>query len=151
MPILLCCIWVEKQSGKLQRAPIKAIIFYVYKAYVFAEGMFKMSRKVLEDEKYTKRWFQFFFSYNYRSQSITNLYAVKPFSYVLIYRMDIRTYSLGTSLLVQWLRIYAPSVGGLGLVLGLGTRSHMPQLRVYMLQLKSLLAAMMIKDPAFQD
>ena len=74
---------------------------------------------------------------------------LNPFPMFL--RMDIRTYSLGTSLLAQWLRIYAPSVGGLGLVLGLGTRSHMPQLRVYMLQLKSLLAAIMIKDPAFQD
>ena len=74
---------------------------------------------------------------------------LNPFPMFL--RMDIRTYRLGTSLLVQWLRIYASSVGGLGLVLGLGTRSHMPQLRVYMLQLKSLLAAIMIKDPAFQD
>ena len=69
-----------------------------------------------------------FFSYNYSSQSITNLYEIKPFSYVLIYRMDMRTYNLGTSLLVQWLRIHAPSVGGLGLIPCQGTRSHLQQL-----------------------
>ena len=33
-------------------------------------------------------------------------------------------------LVVQSLKLRAPSVGGLGLILGQGTRSHMPQLRV---------------------
>ncbi|TEA37934.1 hypothetical protein DBR06_SOUSAS1410191, partial [Sousa chinensis] len=40
------------------------------------------------------------------------------------------------SLVVPWLRLRAPSAGGLGFIPGHGTRSHMPQLRVRMLQLK---------------
>ena len=44
-----------------------------------------------------------------------------------------------TSLEVQWLRLCTPKGGGLGMIPGLGTRSHM-------LQLKSLKAAMKIKD-----
>ena len=36
---------------------------------------------------------------------------------------------LGTSLMVQWLRLRAPDAGGLGSIPGQGTRSHMPQLR----------------------
>ena len=39
--------------------------------------------------------------------------------------------------MVQCLRLQAPSAGGLGLIPGQGTRSHMPQLRVCMLQLKT--------------
>ena len=35
----------------------------------------------------------------------------------------------GTSLVVQWQRLYALSEGGLDLIPGWGTRSHMPQLR----------------------
>ena len=35
----------------------------------------------------------------------------------------------GTSLVVQWLKLHAPSEGGLGSIPGLGTRPHMPQLR----------------------
>ena len=31
--------------------------------------------------------------------------------------------------MVQWLRLCVPSAGGLGSILGRGTRSHMPQLR----------------------
>ena len=34
----------------------------------------------------------------------------------------------GTSLMVQWLRLHTPNAGGLGLIPGQGTRSHMPQL-----------------------
>ena len=41
---------------------------------------------------------------------------------------------MGTSLVVQWLRLCAPSAGGLGLIPGQGIRAHMPQLRVCMLQ-----------------
>ena len=32
-----------------------------------------------------------------------------------------------TSLVVQWLRLYAPNARGWGSILGRGTRSHMPQ------------------------
>ena len=43
--------------------------------------------------------------------------------------------------MVQWLRPFAPSAGDLGSISGWGTRAHMPQLRVHMLQLKVLHAA----------
>ena len=35
----------------------------------------------------------------------------------------------GTSLVVQWLRLSSPNVGGLGSIPGQGTRSSMPQLK----------------------
>ena len=41
-----------------------------------------------------------------------------------------------TSLVVQWLRLHTPKAGGLGSILGRGTRYHMLQLRVRMLQLR---------------
>ena len=37
--------------------------------------------------------------------------------------------SLGTSLMVQWLRLHTPNAGGQGSTPGQGTRSHRPQLR----------------------
>ena len=52
---------------------------------------------------------------------------------------------IGTSLVVQWVRLHAPNAGGLGSIPGWGTRYHMhattkslqtTQLRVHMLQLK---------------
>ena len=46
----------------------------------------------------------------------------------------------GTSLVVQRLRLHAPSAGGPGSIPGRGTRSHMPQLKVHMPQLKILRA-----------
>ena len=36
---------------------------------------------------------------------------------------------LGTSLVVQQLRLHAPNAGGLGSILSQGTRSHMMKLR----------------------
>ena len=42
----------------------------------------------------------------------------------------------GTSLVVQWLRLWAPSPGGPGLILGQGARSHMLQLRPRAAKLK---------------
>ena len=38
--------------------------------------------------------------------------------------------SLGTSLVVQWLRLRAPNAGGWGSIPGQGTGSHMPQLKI---------------------
>ena len=35
-----------------------------------------------------------------------------------------------------WLRLHAPSAGGLGLIPGQGTKSHVQQLRVHMPQLR---------------
>ena len=48
---------------------------------------------------------------------------------------------MGTSLVVQWLRLHAPNTGGLGSIPSQGTRS-------YMLQLKILYAAMNILHAA---
>ena len=44
------------------------------------------------------------------------------------------------SLLVEWLRFWAPNAGDLSLIPGQGTRSHMSQLRVHILQGKILCA-----------
>ena len=41
----------------------------------------------------------------------------------------------GTSLVVQWLRLHAPTVGGPGSIPGQGTRSYMLQLRACMVQI----------------
>ena len=45
-----------------------------------------------------------------------------------------KEFSLGTSLVVQWLRLCAPNAGGLGSIPGQGTKFHMLQLRVHMPQ-----------------
>ena len=45
---------------------------------------------------------------------------------------------LGTSLVVQWLRLHTPKAGGPSSVPSQGIRSHMLQLRVHMLQLKNV-------------
>ena len=37
----------------------------------------------------------------------------------------VKGFKLGTSLVVQWLRLCAPNAGVLGLITGQGTRSHM--------------------------
>ena len=47
---------------------------------------------------------------------------------------------LGTSIVVLWLRLQAPSAGGLGSIPGQGTGSHMPQLKILHAETK-------IKDP----
>ena len=47
-----------------------------------------------------------------------------------------KSLSAGTSLVVQWLRLQAPNTGGPGSIPGQGSRSHMPQLRGHMQQLK---------------
>ena len=36
---------------------------------------------------------------------------------------------MGTSVVVQWLRLHPPNAGGLGSIPGQGTRFHTPQLR----------------------
>ena len=36
---------------------------------------------------------------------------------------------VGTSLVIQWLKLCAPNLGSLGSIPGQGTRFHMPQLR----------------------
>ena len=54
---------------------------------------------------------------------------------------------VGTSLVVQWLRLHAVNARGQGLIPGQGTRSHVLQLRVRMVQVKIPRAAMKIQDP----
>ena len=44
-------------------------------------------------------------------------------------------------------RLHTSNAGGLGLILGQGTRFHVPKLRVHMLQLKILDVTTKIKDP----
>ena len=44
--------------------------------------------------------------------------------------------TMGTFLVVQWLRLHIPSARNLSSIPGWGTRSHMPQLRVCIAQLK---------------
>ena len=56
---------------------------------------------------------------------------------------------MGTSLVVQWLRLRAPNAGGLGSIPGQGARSHVPQLRVCMRQLKIPPAATKNKNLSF--
>ena len=65
-----------------------------------------------------------------------------------------KTSFIGTSLVVQQLRLCAPNAGGPGSIPGQGTRSHMLQLKVLhattkdpTYQLKNLHAA--TKDPAY--
>ena len=47
----------------------------------------------------------------------------------------LKLHSLGTSLVVQWLRLCALDAGGPGSIPSQGIRYHMPKLRVHMLQL----------------
>ena len=54
---------------------------------------------------------------------------------------------LGTSLGVQWLRLHTPNPGGLGSIPDQGTRSHTPQLRLHMLQVRILSASTKMEDP----
>ena len=44
--------------------------------------------------------------------------------------LQVEEINLGTSLVVQWLRLHAPNARGLGSIPGQGTRSHMPQLKI---------------------
>ena len=60
----------------------------------------------------------------------------------------LRGHNPGTSLVVQWLGLCAPNGGGQGSIPGqVVPRSHMPELRVSMPQLKILLAEIKIEDP----
>ena len=44
--------------------------------------------------------------------------------------LQAKTMISGTSLVAQWLRLHAPNVGGPGLIPGLGTESHILQLKI---------------------
>ena len=53
----------------------------------------------------------------------------------------IKKSKMGTSLVVRWLRLCAPNAGGPGLIPAQEIISHLPQLRVPVLQLKIPCAA----------
>ena len=55
--------------------------------------------------------------------------------------------SPSTSMVIQWLRLRAPDAGNLGLIPGQGARSHVPQLRVDMLQLRLGIAKFNNRSP----
>ena len=65
-------------------------------------------------------------SWGKEGQEIKNCNAV---AVVLLY-LNKHTNRLGTSLVVQWLRLSAPNAGGLGSIPDQGTRSRMPQLKI---------------------
>lgn len=56
-------------------------------------------------------------------------------------------YNSGTCMVVQRLRLYTPEAGGWGPTPGQRTRSHLSQLRVRTLQLKTLHAAKKTGNP----
>ena len=64
--------------------------------------------------------------------------------------ISILKYKVGDFLVVQWLRLHASNVGGLGSIPGQGTGSHMPQLRV-LLQLRPDIAKNKIKHKLGQN
>ena len=51
----------------------------------------------------------------------------------LYYRALIKHTGIGTSLVVQWLRLHTPIAGGPGSIPGQGTGPHMPQQRLNIL------------------
>ena len=67
-----------------------------------------------------------------RIKGIRKAYRLFFYMSKLIIKCNVRDFSTK----VQYLRLRAPSAGGLGSIPGQGTRSHMPKLRVSMLQLK---------------
>ena len=46
-------------------------------------------------------------------------------------KMTLRNINTGTSLVLQWLRLCMPNVGGVGFLPGWGTRSYMPHLSTH--------------------
>ena len=50
-------------------------------------------------------------------------------------------------MVLQWVRLHASNAGGLGLILGQGTKSHMPQLRACMSEPMIPCAVKEIEDP----
>ena len=62
--------------------------------------------------------------------------AVLLWIWKAMFMKTLRTHKSGTSLVVQWLWLSAPNAGGPGSVPGQETRSHLPQPRVCMVQLR---------------
>ena len=73
-----------------------------------------------------------------KSQTRLKWTELNSFFFFEVLAVNIWTYQVrtayktkpGTSLVVQWLRLYAPSARDPGSIPGQGTRSHMPQLKI---------------------
>ena len=50
--------------------------------------------------------------------------------WIILCQIRCQSFMLGTSLVLQWLRLCAPNAGGPGLIRGQGTRYHIPQLKI---------------------
>ena len=61
--------------------------------------------------------------------------TIPPPHYISLMRDVLRNGRLGTSLVVQWLRLHATNTRSSGSIPGQGTKSHVPQLRDCMRQL----------------
>ena len=69
----------------------------------------------------------------FKINSDSPFFFLRPFFFLpscLICKIHFRNYSLGSSLVVQWLRLCTPNLGDLGSIPDQETRSHMPQLRL---------------------
>ena len=60
---------------------------------------------------------------------VMNLFSLKTKINCLLLVFTIKEGKSGTSLVVQWLRLYAPNAGGMGLIPGQRTRADILQLR----------------------
>ena len=77
--------------------------------------------------------------YGMRTKPVTKRELVVDSIYMKCLKSNHReSRSVGTSLVVQWLRLCVHNIRGLGLIPGQGSRSHMLQLRVCMPQRKTL-------------
>ena len=67
---------------------------------------------------------------------LCTILAILLWIWKIMFIKILKTHKSGTSLVVQWLGLSAPNAEGPGSVPGQETRSHMPQLRLCMLQLR---------------
>ena len=108
--IYLCMVYLPTQVSKLPKSN-NSVWFTVVSLVMSTDG--RKFEKIQENTKPSLP-----VKFNSHSFSLRGLFS-------------------GTSLVVQWLRrLPAPSAGGQGLIPGQGTRSHKPQLRVCMPQLR---------------
>ena len=70
---------------------------------------------------YTKTHFEL-------EENVRKWYFLSPCITTYVKTLIIELCSLGTFLVVQWLRLHTPNTGGQVLILGQGTRSHTPPL-----------------------
>ena len=87
------------------------------------------------EESFWKKWRSRMPCSKLHSRKITLAWVRGPWCRVKenSYKTLLSEGAIVTSLVVQWLRLCAPNAGGLGSIPGERTRSHVPQLRVCML------------------